>query len=781
MKTLKILVLIYFALNNVLSQNLVINEFMSSNQNVILDQDGDSPDWIEIYNAGDEVLNLNNFKLSDDINAVDKWSFPNVDIYPSQFLLVFCSGKNVHANNELHTNFKIKQSGESLFLSNSNGVVISSTPEIYLPTNYSYGCVADGGSIMSIFEVSSPGFSNTFSDIFLNIQCSHSSGFYDNYFTLTLSSPSKDYLIYYTLDGSIPTSNDFLYTSPIFIEENQNSIHLIPTTAMEGPSQWSQFMWNPPGEINKASIIRFGAFKNDTLQTSVQSRVFFIGEKLKNHYTFPVISLITDSLNLFDYESGVYIAGKRFDEEGFNDSYWPVGNYHNRGDDWEKEIHLTYFDENMQFGFETNAGMRIRGFGSATFPQKSLNIYFKEKYGMSEINYPIFSESSKIKHKRLILRNSGNDFLYTHFRDALLQDLLKSTDLELQNFRPSIVFVNGEYWGIHNIREKYDKYYFKYKYKLNEDSVNLITLCGESTEEGSVDNYFEIDQFVQKNDLSIAENYEFLKTVIDVDNFIDFLIAEIYYANYDWPCNNYKLWKSSSPYSKWRFLIYDLDYSFGYDSKSSYETYSLEHAASLSNEWPHCTCSNLFFRKMLNNDAFKEQFINRFAFHLKNTFDPELVLKKIEYYEALFEIEIEEHVGRWGYPHSLNHWREEINILKEFAINRPCFMAENIVDFFDLESFDFDCEKENYEYYEFSAYPNPGNGKFNLMINFPVSTMDKLIVTDLTGKIVYEEVDCRLLLENEKEIDLGFLKSGIYIVNFYATNFTKHTKILMLK
>ena len=119
-------IIIFLSGHNLFSQDLIINEFMSSNQNTILDQDGDSSDWIEIYNAGDQVVNLENFKLSDDIDSLDKWLFPNINILPSQFLLIFCSSKNIYDINELHTNFKIKQSGESLFLSNADGIIISS-------------------------------------------------------------------------------------------------------------------------------------------------------------------------------------------------------------------------------------------------------------------------------------------------------------------------------------------------------------------------------------------------------------------------------------------------------------------------------------------------------------------------------------------------------------------------------------------------------------------------------------------------------------------------------
>ena len=764
-----------------LSQGLIINELMSSNQKTILDQYGDSSDWIEIYNSSSESINLEDYSLSDDIKDTNKWLFPNIELPPSQFLLVFCSGKNTYKNNELHTNFKIQQSGEALFLFQPDQTLISYMPSIYLPTDYSYGCVVDGGDVSSIMELSSPGTSNSLSITLNQIESSHQSGFYNSKFELELISNYKESLIYYTLDGSTPTTNDFLYTAPILIQNNTNNINLIPTTPLKGAPQLSEFIWLPAKNINKASILRFGAFQNDSIQGSVQSRIYFIGDDFKKRYKFPIISLITDSLNLFDYEDGIYIPGKTFDDAGFLNSYWPVGNYHNRGIEWEKNVHISYFEHNLELGFETNAGMRIRGFGSASFPQKSLNIYFREEYGLSSVNYPIFLSASTETNKRLILRNSGNDFLSTHFKDALLQDLVSSADLETQKFRPSVVFLNGEYWGIHNIREKYDRHYFKYNYMLDEDSINVINLCGSEIEDGDIDNYFEIVDFVENNDLSIEKNYDFFTQNIDVENFIDFLITEIYYANYDWPCNNYKLWKSSSDTSKWRFLMYDLDYTFGHNERSDYTALSLNHATSLAKEWPHCPCSNLFFRKALENTEFKSQFINRFLFHLKNTFSSAKVLSKIEEYQLLFEPEITEHIDRWGYPNSMMDWYEKIYILKEFAINRPCFISTHIIKFFDLKDFDFDCDEINQQNYEFNIYPNPNDGQVKVLTNFPISDIKQLSIYDIMGNIVYQENDCSFLLNNEQVLDLDFLSNGLYSIYFSTTNFYGHKKLLIVK
>ena len=523
------------------------------------------------------------------------------------------------------------------------------------------------------------------------VEFSHESGFYDDSFELILESNLNHYSIHYTLDGSKPKITSPLYQEPILIDgNNNNSNSLIPTTPLEGADHLYKFIWWEPKEIKKTTIINFALFKNGFQISPVYHKTYFVNNDFIHDYQFPVISLITDSLNLFDFDNGIYVPGKKHEQDGFN--YFAVGNYHNRGSDWERKANITYFNDIGEIAFQTDVGVRIRGYSSASFPQKSFNVYFKNKYGLDTIEHSFFSNSSNNIYKRLILRNSGSDFFRTHFRDAMLQDLLSSMNLEIQRFSPSVLFINGEYWGIHNVREKYDKYYFKYNHAISEDNINIIGVCGNEVEEGSIDNYVEIEEFVKNNDMSILKNYNFLKSKIDLDNFIDFFISQIYYAHYDWPCNNYKMWKTNDPSSKWRFLIYDLDASFGHDpKKSDYTSLSMEHATSLLNDWPYCTCSNLLFRSMLENEEFEKEFLTKFKYHLDHTFSAESVLNKIDEYQSLFETEMINHINRWRHPNSIDLWYEEINKLKHFAINRPCVVKENIIDFFDLDDFDFSC------------------------------------------------------------------------------------------
>ena len=774
-----VIFLVIFLFRTVSAQNIIINEFVSSNKSTFPDLDNEFNDWIELYNNGAQQVNLLNYSLSDDSLNLRKWVFPEVILSPSSYLTIFSSGKDRVDPTELHTNFKISKLGEPLFLSNDMGNVISYIDPVVLPADKSFGCLLDGSTNMTILNTPTPNSSNINGD---GIYCSHKSGFYIEDFLLTLTSSDSTDKIYYTLNGENPTAESYLYSGPISITDNsysEFSISSIPTTPLEGPDPINDIIWKEPQEVYKSTIIRFASFEENTMKSIVYTKSFFVDSNITTRYKFPIISLITDSLNLYDYDTGIYIPGKRFDEAGFN--WWPEGNYHNRGDLWERNIHISYFESNGTIAFETNAGMRMRGYGSASLPQKSFQIYFRDEYGRSNIQYPIFESSNNV-YKRIILRNSGNDFLYTHFRDVMLQEVIKSIGLELQNFRPSILFINGEYWGIHNMREKYDKFFFEYNFGYSEEEINILGVCGD-IEEGDNKEYVELANFINIANLSVDANYNYVSDKIDIQNFIDYQIAEIYFANYDWPCNNYKMWKSNNPDSKWRFLIYDLDWSFGFDDKSLASTNSISHAVSIENQWPYCDCSNLFFRKLLENESFRDDFIDRFAYHLNYTFNSDTIIDIINKFQELFSSEMEEHIKRWNYPSDIDQWEKEIDILKEFALDRPCDITNYIMTYFDLKAFDLDCISDDLDYNgDLLLLPNPNNGNFFIYNNSNQDIIKgSIIIVNSIGKIVYSEKNVSVKSKQRKNLFLYNIPNGTYLLGLRTKEKVETKKLIIIR
>lgn len=703
--------------------------------------------------------------------------FPSVIIPSKGFLLIFASGKNILDTTELHTNFKIKQSGEALFLSNSNQV-ISTLPAVDVPVDYSYGLLINGMYIT--FHNPTPEVLNiTDQDVY----ASHHSGYYDEEFLLMLISINNNQKIYYTENGKIPTINDKLYTSPLLIKNNSNypnSISDLPTTVLQSPPEINQHHWQQPNNVYKGNVIRYALFENDSLVSPIYSKTYFVDSMMHNRYSFPVISIVTDSLNLFDYEKGIFIPGKRFDDLGFTP--YPNGNYNIQGEEGERPIHLTFFESDGLIGFESDAGMRICGQGSTLLPQKSLNIYFKDEYGKKEIDYPLFKYTDV--NKRLILRNSGQNFLKTHFRDAILQSIIEPLGMEHQDFQPSILFINGEYWGIHNVREKYDRFYFKNRFGIDEDSINILNHVGH-TEEGNNLDYIQLLNYVSDNDLSEMVHYEYVKSKIDIENFINFQIAEIYFANFDWPCNNYKIWKTNEADSKWRFMIYDLDVSFGSsDIHNGYNRLGMSKATLAYEESPGCQRSNKLFINLLKNEQFNALFIEQFETYLNTIFDTENVINQINEFRHLYEPEIQEHIDRWNYPSNITEWYEHINAMKKFAIHRPCFMKEDLMDFFELESFDYDCVDEDdfKKVSDLLIYPNPSQYNITIQNTIPDDCLiGNITLFNTNGQIVFYQKDVVLKNDNTVDLNISDLSNGIYFLRYQNVDFIATEKLLIMK
>jgi len=736
---------------------------MTSNDHTIADEDGEYPDWIELYNNSSSPINLQNFKLSDDHNHIDKWSFPSISIDAYSFLIVFASGKNRNSIHELHANFKIKSSGEFITLSDQTNFIIDSIPPVSLETDKTYGRLYDGTPNLGFISNPTPNQSNNSEQFINEIIFSHLSGFYKNSFDLTLTSDDS---VYYTLDGSMPSLHSNLYTDPISISSiAPNTISLIKTNHIPYvPNIWPNYEFGfqtPQNDLNKGVVLRAMSFKNGAPTSKVYSHTYFT-ENIE--YTFPVISLITDSLNLFDNDTGIYVPGIHLDSSNMD---W-TGNYYQRGDEWERIGNIDFFDGTGNLVLSEVVGFRISGQKSRSAPQKSIRIYFRDEYGTSKINYPFFPSRSYNDFKRILLRSS---FTYWWGRNTLFQDDLLQTfvsqnnlDLDVQMSRPSIVFINGEYWGIHNIRERQDKHYLESIHEIDGDSVDIIE-GNLSVIEGNADDFIELMNFVELNDLSNSLNYEFVKNKIDIDNYIDYFIVEMYFNNQDWPANNVKLWRSQSPHSKWRWLLYDLDAAI-----SDYEGNSFDYISGATDK------QSILFNSLLRNNAFKNKFLDRFIFHLKTTFNPNRINELIHQFQSIYEPEIAEHILRWSNPVDYNSWKNSCDFLRTFIENRPCHMKDILIDQFNLNDMDeFDCLYNNS--IDVKIFPNPSSGKFTVLINKPKEVKASIAVFNGLGQNVYNKI----LNSNISQMDLSFLGNGIYFFRLDIDGVYETKKIVIDK
>ena len=351
--------------------------------------------------------------------------------------------------------------------------------------------------------------------------------------------------------------------------------------------------------------------------------------------------------------------------------------------DWERPIHIELYEPTGELGFSIDAGVKIYGAWSRAFPEKSLAIYTRWNYGFEKIPYKIFPDLPIKKFNNIILRNSGNDWGYTMFRDAMMHTLVKSTGIDIQAYRPAVVYLNGEYWGIHNIREKINEHYIADHYNVNPDSIDLLELNGDIII-GNNTKYRELINYVNSYNLSVNSNYNHVKSLMDVDEFICYMVSEIYFDNGDWPGNNIKFWRSQSQSGKWRWIMFDTDFGFGLYNQNGYQNNSLEAATATNGaEWPNPPWSTLLLRKLLNNTEFKNSFINRYADFSNSIFKSDTVKKTIQKFKSGIEPEIPEHIKRWE-SFSLSQWYENIQQLEEFADKRNAFMYSHFVQKFKL-------------------------------------------------------------------------------------------------
>lgn len=763
--------------NLLFSQQLVINEFMSKNNSTLEDEFGDYSDWIEIFNPTQDTIHLLNWHLSDDEDELNKWTFPNLIIESGGFVLVFASGKNIYTPNGVHTNFKIGASGEALFLCNSSGQIVDQTVEVELEGDQSYGRISDGNSPFAKFYTSSPNSSNVANVVLNELQISHVSGFYDTPILLSVNSFLLGEDVHYTLDGSCPTPASPILEDILSFEPGVPTaidISQIPTTPLEGPWPLPRFIWKQPDtDMLMANVIRYRSFSEAQPSSKIYSGFYLIQDSILSRFNLPVISILSDSANFFNYDTGIYIPGKRYDEMGWD--WWPDGNYRMRGSEWERFAHIDVFEPDGENVLLQDCGIRIFGGWSSVMPQKSIRIIADRNYGSNRFEYPFFPDLPMDKYKQVVLRNSGNDFVKSHFRDAFMQSLLTGLDMELQAYQPFVVFINGNYWGLHNMREKIDETYFERRFGIEEDDLMIVSACG-FPEINSNQDYVDMIAYIETNSMAIQGNYEYIKTRMDVVNFVDYNIAEIFFGNTDWPANNNKAWKTTNPNSKWRWFIYDLDFGFGAGEDYTYN--SLEYALAVNSpNYSNPDCATFLLRSLLENETFKTLFIDRFAWHLNNTFREDVVIDKIDDFISQLEEEMYFHIQRWHYPQTYSDWLSETDYMKEFAANRPCVCVEHLMEKFDLEEFDFDCSgvgfADDLQSTPISIFPNPSKGIFYLKNSKHKNNRTTIWLTNAFGTSIRKfQFDFGAF--ETKRINVDGLGKGLYFVSI-STNSESYT------
>lgn len=468
--------------------------------------------------------------------------------------------------------------------------------------------------------------------------------------------------------------------------EKQFIFNQIKPNIIESSSQIQ--LKKPP--LIKGNIVKAVAKVGHNL-SNVESKVFFVEEKVN----LPVINLTLSPTDLFEYSEGIFTPGMHYDNylksqnvhTGITSNHKPA-NWGKHGG--KKDAHLTLITPN--FINDALAEVKIHGNGSRAYDMKSLRIYLNKK-----TKYKLF-DNQTVKKSRLILRNGGDTRWGTYFADAAIQQSFKGLNFITQRYEPLVTFINGEYYGIYNLRDRLDRHTLAERTGLNNKKISIHKNKVSFPEEihfkqrtiqeskGSEDHLHEEFINTLKNNKATTSSF---KETVSIPSLIDYYAAEIFIANSDWIKNNLSYWrytgqqKDNNLFSdgKYRWLMYDIDAVGGNRNSKKNAQHPTLHLASNNKYY----LQSLHLTALLKNSELKLEFITRFSDLLNSWFQPERMTQIIRDAERTIEEEMPRHIERWDAPKSMEHWRSSVNNLIEFFKERPKYQWQHLQEFFELE------------------------------------------------------------------------------------------------
>ena len=665
-----------------------INEVMALNRGLIQAGDGGFYGYVELYNGSDKEVNLKGFGLSNDAKNPFRWVFPSLQIEPYSYITIWTSCKDKLIDSKsAHANFKLNASSNLLVLTSPTRSWRTALLFEKMYENISYGRQPDGSGALYWFDGCTAGGPNTAAPLEGSTRGQRlappvfnmPAGFYEDAVVLELSC-NDDAQIHFTLDGSEPEKESPLYKEPLYLARR-----------------------------DEPYIVRARAFKAGHPKSGIVTRTYFVEEGILERYDIPVVSLSTSPSNLFDYETGIYVAGKLRNEwlathpEAVNGPSLPA-NYNQKGKLWERPAHIEFFSPAGEICISQGIGMRTHGGYSLEHANKSLRLLANADYDEKELfEYDFFNDGAEyIPLNGIILRNSATDSRSALFRDAFIQSLADPNRLDVQASQPCIAFINGIFYGIYNIRPLYNAEYLAHKYSFSAEDVVIIKNptggIGDEVQEGFAGDeapYNKLFTFIKSSDMRKPDNYAYVKTQIDIDNYIEYNILEIYCGNIDWLANNVRIWRKrtqayapQAPYGqdgRWRWLVYDLDSSYGLFYKS-YEEDSMAAATAMgSDKWYNTDEFTVMLRALLTNEEFRTKFITRFADLLNTAYGGQTALARLNAMLTMYLPYVPKHLERWNlHKGDMSLYLEEINRMREYAVNRPEAVRKHIMDYFEL-------------------------------------------------------------------------------------------------
>ena len=625
-----------------------INELMQSNIDVVRDDLQEFPDsWIELFNDSDQTINILNWTVSENSDYTKGWKITrSTTIAPKSYLLIYAD----KAATGLHANFHLDSGNGAIYLFDATGQMIDAAnfPKQPAP-NISRGRITDGDDTWVYFVKATPRASNTgnYSGILLpHPVFSQQGGFFKSSMSLRLSLPSGVPAgvslsnIHYTLDNTEPTTSSPVYTDEL--------------------------------KISKTTVVRAKLIHPNFLTNIATVHTYIISTK---DLPLPVISISTDPSYLWDEEFGIYCKGNgKYGVTGKGVDY-PV----NWNNDWRRPINFEYFPEgSASSALNQSCEMRIAGGWTRANPQKSFIVYGHKRFGVNRFDYDFFKNKPKMEIKSFMIRNSGNDFWRTHFRDAAIQLFMGGkVDVDYQAYQPAIFYLNGNYWGIQNLRERSEEDFVFSNY--GTEDVDVIENWGGEIKTGDRTTWNQLMTELRKS--SSQRNLQWIMSQVDIDEFINYMILQIYVSNTDFPGNNMVMWRERNSNGKWRFILKDTDFGLGIWDNNKVTHNALRYNTENNND------DRKLFNALLTHSSFKKEFYSRFAIYLGDLLHYNSTSQVIDSIQKLIEPAMQDHLTRWipeMWSQDMNSWRNEVSKMKTWCRGRNAEVYKHLRDFFQL-------------------------------------------------------------------------------------------------
>lgn len=621
------------------SQVLYINEFTCSNKSAYTDVFNEYEDWVEIYNPTFNTVNLAGYYLSDKADNPTKWQIPaGVSLGSLGKKMFVCSGRDVFQNNQYHTNFKLTQcKQEYILIANPSGQIIDSV-HITRPTqkNHSYARITDGAATWGICLTPTPGATNASVKAYYAAMpvASVQGGFYGTAQTVTLTTSEPNSVIRYTLDGSEPTNGSTLYSAPI--------------------------------QVNTTKSIRAKTFSNNSNVPGsfIETNTYIIGTT----HTMPVFCLNGNFNSLFNNQTG------------------------------ELQNSLEYYDETGQLVFKMEGDMKGHGNDSWAFPQKGMRFYARDEYGFeNNMQDQLFTTTPRDEFDVIILKAAGSDnypghnnLPSAHIRDAFTQTLANKYHLNVdcRSYRPVIIYINGQYWGLYELRERVDSDYTDYYYDQPKGKVDMLAFWGGlQLDEGSDTAWVALYNYMMNNNLAVQANYDYVTQRFDPLSLIDYFVLNTYTVNSDWLNWNTAWWRGTKDQGvRWRYHLWDMDNTFNLG-----QNYTGLPSTNFDND--PCSVEDLFqndpdiphtgmLNKMMENDGFRQLYINRYADLINTAFNCDSMIAHLDSLIALLAPEMPGHTTRWG--GTVSGWQQHVQFIRDQINGRCGAIAGGMVDCYDL-------------------------------------------------------------------------------------------------